>query len=188
MLSPTALLQVLGALSPLQASCGKCGEPGQPQVLPQEGCKDKCSFEGTTMLWPAVALPTVLSFSQVPFPSPPIQPLCYRIRDSRSSPTCQCLSQSLSFLSQHGSTCQGHGQGTTAPKYGCGCLDGWKRAGWNDILQDSMMAFLERIIHNYPLFATQLRNAAAKAKICGLLEDGDTRGVVKFLAIALLAW
>lgn len=52
------------------------------------------------------------------------------------------------------------------------------------------MAFPKRIIPNYftHFLPAQLRNAAAKAKICGLLEDGDTHGVVKFLAIALLAW
>lgn len=136
LLSPTSLLQVLGALSPLQASCGRSGEPGQPQVLPQEGCKDKNSFEGTTMLWRAVALSTALLFFQVPFPSPPPQPLCYRTRiGSRASPMCQCLSQSLSLLSLHSSTCQG--QETTAPKHGCGCLGCWERAGWNDIFQDT---------------------------------------------------
>lgn len=131
-----------------QASCGKCGEPGQPQVLPQERCKDGCYFEGKTKLWPAVSVTTAFPFSQLPFPSPPPQPLCYRTRGSRSSPRCQCLPQSPSFLSLHGSTCQDCGQGTTAPKHGCVCLDCWERAGWNDIFQGSMMAFPERVIPN----------------------------------------
>lgn len=52
------------------------------------------------------------------------------------------------------------------------------------------MAFSEWVISNYftHFFSGQLRNAAAKAKTCGLLEDGGTRGIVKFLAIAPLAW
>lgn len=53
-----------------------------------------------------------------------------------------------------------------------------------------MMAFPERIIPNYltHFLLAQLRNATAKAKIHGTLEDGNIHGVVKFLAIALLAW
>lgn len=57
-LSHTSLLQVLGALSPLQLTGGSTRpavEPGWPQVLPQEGCNDGCYFEGTTKLWPAVS-------------------------------------------------------------------------------------------------------------------------------------
>lgn len=52
------------------------------------------------------------------------------------------------------------------------------------------MAFPERVIPNYfpYILSGQLGNAAAKAKTHGLLEDGGTHGVVKFLAIALLAW
>lgn len=47
-LSPSS---VLSASSPAarqehRASCGQCGEPGQIQVLPREGCEDGCYSEG----------------------------------------------------------------------------------------------------------------------------------------------
>lgn len=196
-LSPTSLLQVLGALSPLQLTGGSTrpavenvASQASPRCFPRKDAETSVILKGQQSCGQLSALPTAFSFPQMPSPSPPLQPLCYRTRGSRSSPTCQCLSQSLSFLSLHGSTCQGCGQGKTALEHGCVCLGCWERAGWNDILQGSMMAFPERVIPNNltHFLSGQLRNAATKAKTHGLLEDGGTHGIAKFLAIALLAW
>lgn len=104
-----------------RGSCGQCGEPGRTQVLPREGCKDGCYFEGKTELQPPLSvtchissLSNAFSGLRVAHPLSPPQPLCYRRRGSRSSPRCRCPPGSPSFLQLHRSMCRDCGRITRA--------------------------------------------------------------------------
>lgn len=107
-----------------RASCGQCGEPGQTQVLPREGCEDGCYFEGK--LRPALSitccvsiLPNAFSWLHMAHRPPPPQPLCSWRGGSRSSPRHWCLPGSPSLLRMNHSMCRNCGQRTRAIERGC---------------------------------------------------------------------
>lgn len=155
-----------------RASCRQCGEPGQTQVFPQEGCKDGCYSEGKPELRLALSvtcrvstLSSAFSWLRVAHPLPP-PPLCYRRRGSRYSSRCWCLLGSPSFLRLHCGSCRNCGRRTRSPEYGHVHLDCQERAGWGDLFQGSTMAFPARVRSNYltPLSVRAIEKCSSKGQ------------------------